>query len=186
MDAVGMKPIPRSRYVTFLVIVAGGCLLDLTTKHQMSQLLDQLGRPSWIWPGVFGFQWSLNEGALFGMGQGKVFLFAGMSIVAALAVLYWLFVAGAARDRMLTVALGAVAAGILGNLYDRLGFHGLRWPFGHPGHAVGEPVYAVRDWILVMIGAWQWPNFNVADSLLVCGAGLLIWHSFCRGETAEA
>jgi len=35
----------------------------------------------------------------------------------------------------------------------------------------------VRDWILVMIGHWPWPNFNLADSLLVVGAALLIWHA---------
>ena len=72
--------------------------------------------------------------------------------------------------------LGCVTAGILGNLYDRLGLPGLRW-IANPPHHAGDPVHAVRDWILVMIGPWHWPNFNVADSLLVCGA-LLVWHSF--------
>lgn len=177
-----MKPLPTSRYVLFFAIAAGGSALDLATKHWMGATLDHFGRPWWIWRGVFGFQWSLNEGALWGMGSGYPFLFAALSILAALAVLYWLFVAGAARDLLLTIALGSVTAGILGNLYDRLGLHGLRWPLGHPHHGAGDPVYAVRDWVLVMIGRWQWPNFNVADSLLVCGAMLLIWHSFCGGE----
>jgi signal peptidase II len=40
------------------------------------------------------------------------------------------------------------------------------------------PTNAVRDWILLRYGAFTWPNFNIADSLLVCGAGLLLWHSF--------
>jgi signal peptidase II len=176
-----MESVPRTRYVLFLIIAAGGCLLDLATKKWMFAHLDPMGRPWWIWPGVFGFQWSLNEGALFGLGQGHPFVFAGLSILAALAVVYWLFVAGAARDGLLTIALAAVTAGILGNLYDRLGLHGLTWA-GHPGHHFGEPAYAVRDWILVMIGPWQWPNFNIADSLLVCGALLLVGHSFYRGE----
>jgi signal peptidase II len=181
-----MKPLPPSRYALFLAIATGGCVLDLATKHWMGATLDPFGRPRWIWPGVFGFQWSLNEGALWGMGTGHPFVFATLSMLAALAIVYWLFVAGAARDRLLTIALGSVMAGILGNLYDRVGLHGLRWPFGHAGHAVGEPVYAVRDWILVMIGHWQWPNFNVADSLLVCGALLLVWHSFARAEPEQA
>ena len=173
-----MKSVPPSRYVLFLVIAVGGCLVDLATKQWMFAHLDTLGRPWWIWPGVFGFQWSLNAGALFGFGQGHALAFAGLSILAAAAVLYWLFVAGAARDRLLTIALALVAAGILGNLYDRLGLHGLR-------NRMGEPVYAVRDWILVMIGPWQWPNFNLADSLLVCGALLLVWHSFYRGDPGK-
>ena len=55
---------------------------------------------------------------------------------------------------------------------------GLVWDVAGPLHDVGDPVYAVRDWILVMIGSFHWPNFNVADSLLVCGAALLVWHAF--------
>jgi len=51
----------------------------------------------------------------------------------------------------------------------------------HPTARGRRAVHAVRDWILVMIGNWPWPNFNIADSLLVCGAGLLLWHAF-RGR----
>lgn len=77
------------------------------------------------------------------------------------------------------MALGCVTAGILGNLYDRLGLPGLKWNYAEPPlHEVGDPVYAVRDWILVMIGPYGWPNFNIADSLLVCGAAMLVWHAF--------
>ena len=78
----------------------------------------------------------------------------------------------------MTIALALVTAGILGNLYDRLGLPGFVWPRGDPGHLPGTPVHAVRDFILVMIGRWPWPTFNLADSSLVCGAGLLVWHAF--------
>jgi len=131
----------------------------------------------WIWQDRFGFQTSLNEGALFGLGQGGVPLFIALSVLAALGILYWLFFGGAARDRLLTVALGCIFAGIVGNLYDRLGLHGLEWGLLTPLRA-GEPVRAVRDWILVMIFGHPWPNFNIADSALVCGAILLVWHAW--------
>ena len=164
--------------------------MDLATK---SWIFTKLGMPDpragevwWIWEGVFGLQTSLNEGALFGIGQGNVFLFILLSFVALVALLFWLFVAGAARDRLLTVALGGVTAGILGNLYDRLGLPGLRWTYASELHKLGEPVYAVRDWILVMIGSWNWPNFNVADSLLVCGAILLMILSFRQPDRPAA
>ena len=29
-----------------------------------------------------------------------------------------------------------------------------------------------------MIGKWPWPTFNLADSLLVCGAALLVWQAY--------
>ena len=44
------------------------------------------------------------------------------------------------------------------------------------------PVHAVRDFIQVMIGRWPWPTFNLADSLLVCGAGLLVVARLSQGE----
>src|SRR5690349_115921 len=137
-----MKPIPTSRYVVFLLIAAVGCAVDLWTKQWMFDCLGMpLEQPPWvIFDGLLNFTTSLNEGALFGIGQGKVVLFAGLSVVAAIGVVYWLFVAGAAQDRLLTVALGAIMAGIFGNLYDRLGMHGLVWPPGLRGHAGGEPV----------------------------------------------
>jgi signal peptidase II len=107
-----------------------------------------------------------------------VALFAGLSVAAALGILYWLFVTGAAVDRLLTVALGAVMAGILGNLYDRLGL----WSM--PGNPA-QRYYAVRDWILVQYPPWTWPNFNLADSFLVCGAALLMWHAFRSNPQRE-
>jgi signal peptidase II len=141
------------------------------------------GRTFWLWEGVAGFQTSLNEGALFGMGQGWTFFFAGLSVVAGLAILAWLFVAGAASDLWLTMALAAIMSGVLGNLYDRLGLPGLTWHFGD---RAGEPVYAVRDFILVMFGDWPWPTFNIADSMLVCGAGLLLWRGIVAPNPANS
>jgi signal peptidase II len=177
-----MPTLPASRYVVFLSIAAAGCAIDLATK---SWIFGRLGMPGynppiWLIDEIFGLETSLNEGALFGIGQGKVGLFAALSVVAALGIVYWLFVHGAARDWLLTVSLGSIMAGVCGNFYDRLGLHGLRWPAGYPRHEEGEPVYAVRDWLHFKVDAWNfdWPVFNIADSMLVCGALLLVLHSF--------
>lgn len=185
-----MRAVPLNRYIIFLAIAAIGCLADLATK---SWIFAKLGSPPaptlWIWTNVFGLQTSLNEGALFGMGQGKVWFFAALSLLALAAIVVWLFPFAAARDRLLTVALACVSGGILGNLYDRLGIPGLQWKFATPRHAIDDPVYAVRDWILVRFGSWDWPNFNVADSLLVCGAMLLVFHAYrteTRGKHGDA
>ena len=183
------QAVPLSRYFVFFALAIGGCAVDLATKRWMFDYLRQPGPDSnttWLWEGVFGFQTSLNEGALFGMGQGFSFVFAALSVAAALGIMVWLFWAGAAHDRLLTVALAIVTIGILGNLYDRLGLPGLVWNNAHAGHQAGDPVYAVRDFILVMIGRWPWPTFNLADSSLVCGAALLMWHAlFTKTLNAE-
>ncbi len=106
--------------------------------------------------------------------------FTILSIIAAVGIVYWLFVLGAAQDRLLAAAMGCVMAGIFGNLYDRVGLPGLKWHVQHGIHQVGDPVFAVRDWLNFQIKSigFFWPIFNIADSLLVCGAGLLVWHAF--------
>jgi len=71
-------------------------------------------------------------------------------------------------------------AGIFGNLYDRLGFPRLE-------SSPGTTIYAVRDWLHFQIEpVFDWPIFNIADSLLVCGAALLVWHAFTADGRAAA
>lgn len=172
-----MDRIPSSRYLLFALPALLGCAADLGTKSWFFSWPDlRAGQVYWLWPGHIGVQLSWNEGALFGIGQGRVWLFVALSIAAAIAIPIWLFRYGAARDAWLTFALGCVMAGVLGNLYDRLGLHGEVWPANH--ERAGQTAYAVRDWMLWQANdRWRWPNFNVADSLLVAGAGAMLWHA---------
>ncbi|MGY8768769.1 MAG: signal peptidase II [Pirellulales bacterium] len=168
--------VPMSRYYVFFPLAVFGCLLDLWTK---TAVFNQVGYPGEHWRienffGIkFGFETTINEGALFGLGQGWTLVFAGFSVIAAIGIVYWLFVKKAAHDWLLTTALGGVMAGIFGNLYDRLGFSGVVHRIsGNPG---------VRDWISVNYMGQErhaWPNFNIADCFLVCGAFLLLLHAF--------
>lgn len=173
----------------YFSLAAGGCALDLASK---SWIFARLGYPTlsqkviWLWPGILSLETSLNEGALFGIGQGYVAGFAILSVLAAAGILAWLFLFRAAHDRLLTGALGCVTAGVLGNLYDRLGLPGLGWPYTNPRHVAGDPVFAVRDWIHFQCPLFDWPIFNIADSLLVCGAGLLLWHAMRRDAPRAA
>ena len=177
-----MERLPVSRYYLFAALAIAGAIVDLWSKHAVFHWSAlPWGNTYWIWAQHVGLQKSLNEGALFGMGQGMVWLFAAISITAAIAIPIWLFRLGAAEDLWLTVALGCVMAGILGNLYDRLGLAGETWP--EPLPRAGERAYAVRDWILLQWNDhWRWPNFNLADSLLVAGACLLIIHTFRQSD----
>jgi len=164
----------RLRFFLFCVIAVSGFLLDWGTKNwifsKLTKATEENANVWWFWEGVFGFQLILNKGALFGMGYGLVFLFAIFSSVALVGILAWMYFQGS-KSWFMTIVLGMITGGILGNLYDRLGLHNLREP-------EGTPIYAVRDWILVMIGKYPWPNFNVADSLLVVGAILLGFYVF--------
>jgi signal peptidase II len=180
-----MRAVPPSRYLIFFAIALAGLAADLATKKCV---FDRLGPPGgetcWVWKDVFGFQTSLNPGALFGIGAdwpAMRYVTCTLSMLAAVAILVWLFGYGAARSLLLTIALGCVTAGVLGNLYDRLGLPGLV-------HPDGTPVHEVRDWILFIIPVLHrtWPNFNIADSLLVCGAAFVIWHAMAADDRQEA
>lgn len=134
--------------------------------------------PVVVIPKVLNFTLVLNQGAVFGMGAGKRWLFVTFT-VGAIALGLWMFGAWTdRRDIVAHVSLGLLLAGGLGNLYDRL-------------------VYAcVRDFIHplpdVWIGGWEvWPYVsNVADALLIIGIIGLMWHLWRiepkRREEAEA
>jgi signal peptidase II len=172
------------RWVLYFSVAAVGCAVDLATK---GWIFDRVGMPGTerhipIFGDVLRLETSLNEGALFGFGQGGQPVFIAMSVFAAISIVGWLWYGRGIEDRRLTLALGCVTGGIFGNLYDRLGLPGLKW--NYPSDRVGEPVAAVRDWIHFQIPAisFDFPLFNVADSLLFCGVCFLLWQTF-RAET---
>jgi lipoprotein signal peptidase len=106
----------------------------------------------------------VNRGALFGTRLGlpegtSNLAFAVISLLAALAIVFWSWQPVTARDRTLCIALGLILGGTLGNLYDRLLFQGVR-DFLHWNYL------------------FDWPVFNVADCCLVCGACLMLLQAF--------
>ena len=167
-----MSDIPRNRWVWFLSLASVGLTIDLASKSWVFAALGGPGKAgNWVTPllggwSTFRLMTSINEGALWGIGQGLTWLFALLSVVAILGVLTWLFVYGAARSLWLTIAMGLIMAGTLGNLYDRAGLHGCVKPDG-------STWFGVRDFLLFTFGDFAWPIFNFADSFLVTGAIML-------------
>lgn len=175
---------PGIRLIVFSLIATFGCAVDLATKHWIFSWRGppRPGNIWWLWEGFVGIETAINRGALFGLGKDWTWLFVILSLIAIVGILWWLLLAGALNNRLLTPALGAIIGGILGNLYDRLGLWHAPW-------IEGGQVFAVRDWILLQAGSLPippWPNFNVADSLLVCGAGMLVWHAMTNREGGES
>jgi len=180
-----MSSFPRG-WLTFILVAAGGAGCDLATKSWVFARLGMPGEkpPVRLVPGILAIETNLNEGALFGMGQGWGGMFAAVSILAILGILAMVSRPAVRRDPWLPATLGLIAGGIVGNLFDRLGLPGLVW--NAPLARQGEPVRAVRDWIHVTLpGVIDWPIFNLADSWLVIGAALLLVAS-CVGTEADA
>ena len=174
---------PTAGWLLFATAAVVATASDLLSK---SWIFERLGMPGdqpaiVLIPGMLALRTNLNEGALFGMGQGLGLVFAGISFVALTGI--GIMVSRICRPGTCTkppqtdlwslAALGLITGGILGNLYDRLGLPGLSWHA--PPERFGEPVRAVRDWIhFALEGVIDWPIFNLADSYLVVGAGILV------------
>jgi len=166
-------------WFAFLAIAAIAVAADLGSKEAVFASLGMpgLGNRIVLVPGILALETNLNEGALFGMGQGMGMLFAGISTIALAGIVAMVARPATRASGWLVAALALICGGILGNLYDRLGFPGLAWHA--PAERAGQPVYAVRDWIHATVpGLIDWPIFNLADSWLVIGAGLLLARSF--------
>ena len=166
-------------WAVFTLLVTLTTAADLTTKAIAFKNLGMPGTsPGWpVIKNILWYRTSLNEGALFGLGQGMGWFFITVSVGALIGILLTVSWLRMRNDTVLIVALACITGGILGNLYDRLGIPALHWhaPLGRQG----EPVYAVRDWIHFRLeGIIDWPIFNLADSFLVLGAGLLLFLSF--------
>jgi len=151
---------PRG-WPTFLIVGGLALVLDLATKEA---IFAQLGMPG------------MGRRIEF-VGQGLSWLFAAVSVAALAGILALVARPATRQSRWLVVSLALICGGIVGNLYDRLGLPGLEWHA--PLERLGQPVYAVRDWIHVTVpGVIDWPIFNLADSWLVIGAGMLLLSSF--------
>ena len=167
-----------SRWVCLILPLTACCVAwDLISKavvfrwlgfpHQQGRVFRWLGELS-----TFRLYTSFNEGALWGLGQGFTWLFAALSVVAVVVIVYCLLRTSAGRSHWLTVAPCLVLSGTLGNLYDRLGL------YGYTNAETGQPYRAVRDFLLFTFGNFSWPVFNFADVFLVTGTGMLVAYSF--------
>jgi len=170
----------------YAVIAAAAAAVDLVTKSLLFARLGMPGErpPIVVVPNALTLETNLNEGALFGMGQGMGMLFAAVSLAAIGGIAASVARESVRREPWLVVALALITGGIVGNLFDRLGLPGLRWHA--PLARVGDRVFAVRDWIHFRLeGIIDWPIFNLADTWLVIGAGLLVVLSFVARPDAD-
>lgn len=189
-----------SAIVLFLLACVVGLGVDLFTKwlafdNESTKLVDSVvldpARGRWevtgaderavhVLPKLLEFHATVNEGAVFGLGQGKQWVFVAVSV---LAIGFLVTLVSKTRSRFEAILLGCLLAGVLGNMYDRIRFGYVRdMILGLPG------VHWHGTWTIPGLG---YPGndrlifpyiFNVADILLVCGVAILLVRSFFTAE----
>lgn len=160
-----MMKIPAFKHGPYLLqgtgVIAAIMAADQLTKWLvMEKLLHVAGAEGQqvvpLLPGLnFVMVW--NRGVSFGLFDSNdpvaPFILCAVSLMICVPLLIWL---AATQKKLAALALSMVTGGALGNIIDRLRFG------------------AVADFIDVYVKDWHWPAFNLADSAIVIGAGLLM------------
>ncbi|MFV1922696.1 MAG: signal peptidase II [Methylotenera sp.] len=135
-------------------------LLDLYTKHLVQQSF-MLGDKVFM-TSFFDLVRYHNEGAAFSFladaGGWQKWFFTTVSIVASVFILYLLN--KHQQEKLFSLGLALVLGGAIGNLYDRVTL----------GYVV--------DFLSFHLNDLYWPAFNVADSAITVGVGILLLDSF--------
>jgi signal peptidase II len=143
----------RPAWPIFLGLAAAVVVADQVTKAWLTSALAP-GASVPVIDDLVRIVFSQNRGGLFGLLQGQAIVFAGLSIV-----VVGLIVAYHARsggDPWLSVALGLLLGGALGNLLDRVRL----------GYVV--------DFVDAGLGNVRWYTFNVADASISFAIILLV------------
>jgi signal peptidase II len=155
----------KRKYWVLLIICGWIIAMDQWTKYVVQQRLALYQRVEVI-QGFFDLIHVRNPGGAFGIfGGGKgglgSLLFVVVSLVAIGSILF-LFVKTREDEKTLSLSFSLVLSGALGNLVDRLRF--------------GEVV----DFLDFYLHSYHWPAFNVADSAICIGIGLMAFDLFIR------
>ena len=133
----------------FYTLVIGVFVFDQVTKAIIRSSLS-LG-DSWPEEGIFRIVHGLNTGSAFGLFAGFTNLLVVASIIGIVFILF-VFLKQNNSVIWLRLSLGLIVGGALGNLFDR-----------------------VKDGAVVdFISVGWWPAFNIADSSISIGMGLLL------------
>jgi signal peptidase II len=154
-----------------LLISAVIIFLDRLTKTWVA-LHIPMGGAIPVIPRVLRITHWTNEGAAFSLFANSAspqtvrWALICFSSLAALMVLF-VMIRLADRFTLTTVALALVFAGALGNVHDRIAYG------------------SVVDFIEVHIFTYHFPDFNLADTAICIGAGLLLLDSLLPKKTLK-
>ena len=142
------------------VAITGAFVLDQFSKWFLLNVIMQPPRVIHLAP-FWDIVLAFNRGVSFSLfaqhTQVGVWVLCGVALCVVGVLIYWLF---RAPTILLGVGLGLMIGGALGNLLDRLRFG------------------AVVDFLYFHAGGYGFPAFNIADSTITIGVGLILLDSF--------
>lgn len=139
------------------IIIASVVILDIITKYLIVQHVSRYSRIDFL-GGFIRFTLIYNDGGVFGILQGYKNLFLVVSIIVLILIIIY-YILEKHKSTIFCITLALIIGGAIGNIIDRV------IP-GRPG---------VVDFISIGVNdVYRWPSFNVADSVIVIGAFLLI------------
>lgn len=151
-------------WVSLVVIV-----LDQVTKYAVAQNLQEFDHIPLL--PVLSLVRLHNEGAAFSIlsdaSGWQRWFFMVLGVAVSIGILVYLRRLPAQGQGFLAAGLAFVLGGALGNVVDRV-LH---------GHVI--------DFVSVHYGGWSFPAFNVADTAITIGAGLLILDMLLDGRRAK-
>ncbi len=138
-------------------LVALTLVVDQATKELLLRYLEKAGAVVPVLDDFFRLVIVWNPGVSFGMLGGDrplpPWFLSGVAVAVCIGLFVWL----RRTDRPLVGwGIGLVMGGAIGNVIDRA-----RWG-------------AVFDFADFHVRQWHWPAFNVADSAIVVGVGLML------------
>lgn len=147
-------------YLIALLVI----ILDQLTKWRIVQTMD-VGEEITIWDPYLALFSHRNGGAAWGMLQGQFWLFAVITIVVIVGIIYY-YHKEAKGQPLFQASLMMLLGGAIGNFIDRL-FRG-----------------EVVDFVSVLIPVinYSFPIFNVADAALTLGVIMLIIYILFDGR----
>jgi signal peptidase II len=153
------------RHAMALVVLT--VVVDQVSKELLLRYVQKAGAMVQVIDDFFRLVIVWNRGVSFGILGDRALPPWVLSAVA-VAVCIGLFIWLRRTDRLLVGwGIGLVIGGAIGNVIDRA-----RWG-------------AVFDFADFYVGQWHWPAFNIADSAIVIGVGLMLIDSLI-GERERA
>ena len=140
------------KLVSAIVLIS--VVLDQVTKQIVTRNME-IGDSIPVIDNFLSITYHRNSGAAWGIMQGQMLFFYIVTAITIAGLIFWLRKIDLKIEKVMAISLALMLAGAIGNLIDRIMYQ------------------SVIDFISTYWWGYSFPIFNIADSSLVIGVGLM-------------